>query len=307
MMRKKVIDLRGKKPQPRVLPVKKVVARTRSTSPLHRKRIHKHTVLVLSFATVLVSLVGCVSIISYLPALTVTSVAVTGSDRVPERLVRAQAEASVYDSGYSFLSPSNIFLVSPERIAQSIRSNIPRLKEVSVSRTSLFAQALQVTVTERTAYARWCESIHECYLIDDQGFIFSRYSTADTIATNYSFWGGIDSSVPLGSTIDSARFSRAKEVLVLLTKYRYQPDRIIFSADAFDVVCDDFTIKASFDETPEMTVRNLELALSSPSMRSLRNIEYIDLRFGNRVYFKQRAAVPSVQPVATSTAVDTEE
>ena len=75
----------------------------------------------------------------------------------------------------------------------------------------------------------------------------------------------------------------------------------------YSIECDSFVVKASFGADPDLLVRNLDLALSSPAMRNVKvPIEYIDLRFGNRIYFKPTTAkTPEAKPLATSTnAVD---
>ena len=48
-----------------------------------------------------------------------------------------------------------------------------------------------------------------------------------------------------------------------------------------------YYLKASFGEDPSQLVRNLNLVLSSSALTGKQDqIEYIDLRFGDRVYYK---------------------
>ena len=48
-----------------------------------------------------------------------------------------------------------------------------------------------------------------------------------------------------------------------------------------------FAVRASFGNDGEAVVKNLQLVLSSDVLRGRESeLEYVDLRFGNRVYYK---------------------
>jgi len=50
-----------------------------------------------------------------------------------------------------------------------------------------------------------------------------------------------------------------------------------------------FALRASFGADADTLVRNLQDVLSSDTLRGKENkIEYVDLRFGNRVYYKNK-------------------
>ena len=52
-------------------------------------------------------------------------------------------------------------------------------------------------------------------------------------------------------------------------------------------LADGYYIKASFGEDPSELTKNLALILSSDAIKGkIDELEYIDLRFGNRVYYK---------------------
>jgi hypothetical protein len=60
-------------------------------------------------------------------------------------------------------------------------------------------------------------------------------------------------------------------------------------------------LKVSSDLTPERVVENLQLVLSSPQYTHLKpgNFEYIDLRFGNRVFVNEFGA-PALDDAAAA-------
>ncbi len=48
-----------------------------------------------------------------------------------------------------------------------------------------------------------------------------------------------------------------------------------------------YFLKASFGTAPQTLVRNLELVLSAPALAGkTAELEYVDLRFGDRVYYR---------------------
>ena len=48
-----------------------------------------------------------------------------------------------------------------------------------------------------------------------------------------------------------------------------------------------FALKASFGESPDELVKNFQLVLASDALQGKESqLEYVDLRFGDRVYYK---------------------
>ena len=55
-----------------------------------------------------------------------------------------------------------------------------------------------------------------------------------------------------------------------------------------------FEIRASLKGDPGKLIRDLELVLTSDELRGKESrLEYIDLRFGNRVYYKVEGEAPT--------------
>jgi uncharacterized protein YgiB involved in biofilm formation len=55
-----------------------------------------------------------------------------------------------------------------------------------------------------------------------------------------------------------------------------------------------YVVKVSYGEDANTVVANLQLVLSSDALKDKQNeIEYVDLRFGNKVYYKLKGGVES--------------
>ena len=369
MVSKNVIDLRNKKPpssgqqglfsSPPERPAKRI-----SKVRVRRRR----TRIALFFAIMLLigTLTYTVSWASYLPQYSVQSVSVVGAQAVPSDVIRDYVETLLKSNGHPFLSTYNIFLYHPETIAREIVNYFPRVASADVSRDSLLATAVTVTIEERQPYALWCsDSSHtDCYEMDHTGFIFAQLppeelaassSVTETQATStnamasstegmattsqsqsqtletsqtsmYVFEGGLSSqmqiatstastsatqvsleptqdvsagtaaqaasnisSSPIGQTFAPSHMGEIVALLELLSQAGFTPTGAIVENDQdfWVPLTQGFYIKASFGENPQNLVSNLQLVLSSSVLQGKESqLEYVDLRFGDRVYYK---------------------
>lgn len=169
------------------------------------------------------------------------------------------------------------------------------------------------------------DSLTRCYAMDDGGFIFAEEGGLGTSTTQYVFEGGLpagrqgiatstDSTPstssgqagppqanPIGQTFVRAHLPGLVSLLQLLGQAGFNPRGASVWSDLaspeasqgdqdFSIpLLEGFVLKASFGQDANTLVKNLELVLSSETLRDRENeLEYVDLRFGNRVYYKLR-------------------
>ncbi len=360
MSSKNVIDLRGggsrPAPQPTLDLPRPRERPNKRKSPVRSRR--RRTRLIIAF--ILLILVGGVaygvSWASYLPRYSVSTITVGGSNTVPAKLIYDYVETQLYTGIHPFLSKDNIFLYNPGALEREIVGFFPRIASASVSRSSLLATAVTVTVQERQPFALWCSDTAEtdCYEMDDTGFIFAQAPAVSNAATasnmsvasstivttvasdtatsttsispaptvsvpqapkQYVFFGGIGTSTqlsasstastttslksPIGQTFVGAHVPGILALLQMLGQAGYTPTgATVENAQDFWVpLTQGFYIKASFGEDPENIVSNLQLVLSSDSLAGKTDqLEYVDLRFGDRVYYKLQGAAETQSP-----------
>ncbi len=218
-------------------------------------------------------------------------------------LIRQYVNHVLNDGSRHYLSRSNIFLYPRKVIEHDLVLDFPRIKSATVSRTSLFGRTLIVTLEERAFFALWCSgkipSTGECYQMDDGGFIFADAS--DQNPAKYMFSGGLP---PIATTSAQAAYSPTGQVfahadlpeltalLGRLADAGFVPEGVdVENERDFSIPLKDlFTIKGTFGD--DALVKNLQLVLSNPPLRGNEaKIEYIDMRFGNRVYYKMKDGV----------------
>jgi len=261
-------------------------------------------------ATVLIA-VG-ISYASYQPTLTVQGTSVQGATHVDPEEIQDYVFEQLHDQSWHFISHSNIFAYHPKQLAQQLVAHFPRIKSAQVGRASPFATVLDIRIEERQPFALWCvkrkhavmteasttEAVAVpdlCYEIDDTGFIFAPSEVSEPSGRSYIFTGGVSATSteqnenPVGQQFAPSHLSGILALLTFLKDDGFAPvgATVVDDQDFSIPLKESFYIKASFGESAVDVVKNLQLVLSAESLKDQQEkIEYIDLRFGNRVYFK---------------------
>lgn len=281
--------------------------------PVQRRtslRIRRRKLRILAALVVLIlagGIVYSVSELTYMPTYAIDEVRVEGTENVPPRLVRAFVETKLNDGTHPIISRGNIFLYPKAEIAKNISEYFPRIFNAQISREGLLAQAITVTVKERQPFAIWCQRIgnnekaegnrhtereDECFDMDEGGFVFAE-SAASTSTGMLVFTGELaTSSRPIGQTFLPGQFAGVLALLNRLQDGGFPATSVsVENEQDFAVsLAERFVLRASFGADADSLVRNLQDVLSSDSLREKENtIEYVDLRFGNRVYYKAKS------------------
>lgn len=222
---------------------------------------------------------------SRVPAFTINSVTVTGGETIPhqevEQVVRQQLVGT-----YLRLVPRAFTFTYPHESILTALTNIERIKEVTVERTS--ATELSVTFTEYVAEALWCEDMTDnCVFLDESGYAFATTPQLDGGA--FIRFGTPGRSPEVGVEITALNnYETAKQLSVMLDQKGWYVERIDIdaAADAYFILTEGSELKVSLLEPAERTIENLETVLASEKFAELvpGNFKYIDLRFGNKVF-----------------------
>ena len=310
MSSKNVVDLRkrrpssGPKPPPLPLPAgRQGFPRKRVREPLRARRRRKRLLIMASVVAALLLAGGCISYASHMARFTIQSFDVTGTTHVSPQDIQSFASGMIHHTAFHFFPPNNIFLYHPKQIELGIVSHFPRIKSADVSRESLLSTTVHIAVQEREPFAKWCEGsidtaasssapAQNCYLIDETGFIFAP-AGAENPSSSYLFSGGVASTTPGADPTGSTFAPSHLPGILALLHYLQEDDLVPQSAtvqddeDFYVYLQNSFYIKASFGASAEDLVKNLTLILDSDSLKGKQDqIEYIDLRFGSKVYFK---------------------
>lgn len=298
----RIVDLRRGKPEARRESPQHRPQREERRSPLRRRRRRARLVIAFIVLLVLLAAVYGVHAASYASPLTIQSVSVDGVQAIPPDIIETFVQSELNDGSYHFFSRANIFLYPKKAITAALARNFPRVSAASLSRDSLLSTHLTITITERQPYATWCKSSPdgttidttqpgECFVMDERGFLFADATdSTDHVGSNYIFTGGISStSTPIGQTFAPAHLAGIAALMKLLVNAGFTPQgaSIENDQDFFIQLQEGFFLKASYGEDAAQLVHNLQLILSSDTLTGKEaDLDYIDLRFGNRVYYK---------------------
>jgi cell division septal protein FtsQ len=128
-------------------------------------------------------------------------------------------------------------------------------------------------------------------VFDEGGLIFAATDRSGKPELPYVFYGGIETDPVIGSVFLPEQLRGVLDLLQRMREARFIPVsmRVLDGQDYTIALSNGFTIKASFGQEIDTIVHNLELVSVSPALRGKEaSLEYIDLRFGNRVYYKFR-------------------
>ena len=255
------------------------------------RRRQRRLAFSVAFAVLLAVLAYAVHWVSYLPSYTIQRIEVTGvSTLEPQQIETQVREALGKDGGY--ISSRNLFWYDARAIEKTLEADVYHVARASVSRESALSTTLRVAIDERAPFARWCAAENDCYLIDETGFIFEHLAASTTrdYVEPFIFSGGVASTTEtLGAYVAPARFPSALAILRALGQAGYAPLRAEIDSDTdFSVLFEGgFRLYVSFGTEPPTLVRNLKLIFASdPLKERLADLEYIDLRFGNRIFYK---------------------
>jgi cell division septal protein FtsQ len=229
--------------------------------------------------------------ISYRPMMRIREVSVRGAMLQDPQEIANYALDALSDSSNHYIARDNIFAYPKEEIRAGVMRTFPRLQSARLGRSSLFGTTLIVNVDERAAYATWCAESQICYVFDEGGLIFAATDRSGKPELPYVFYGGIETDPVIGSVFLPEQLRGVLDLLQRMREARFIPVsmRVLDGQDYTIALSNGFTIKASFGQEIDTIVHNLELVSVSPALRGKEaSLEYIDLRFGNRVYYKFR-------------------
>jgi cell division septal protein FtsQ len=236
--------------------------------------------------------------LSNLNKVKIIEIQINGNNVVDTEILKSTVEDQIQGKYLWLFSKANIFLYPQGTIENVLQEKFKRLKDINLSIKN--NEILEVNLTERVAKYTWCGATllvlgdQTCFFLDDTGYVMDEapYFSGEVY---FKFYGLTD-----GNYFSKQKFQQLilfKDVLVSLN---IKPV-ILYVADNGDIEIYlskgntasttnpkiIFNINSDFQNVAE----NLEAALNAEPLKTKFNtkyssLEYIDLRFGNKVYDK---------------------
>ena len=219
----------------------------------------------------------------------IQDVEISGARRVSEDALRENA-FMLLEQKYLYILPKNfIWTVDKAGMARDLKKSFPSIKDIEVRRK--FFRTITISFRE---YEQWGVLCHrepeECFWVDRDGALFESAP---------SFSGLIVPKIKDKRSIDYTIGGRylSAELMKLITFFNERTlsdnnlQSLQFAIDEKDETLQlktrggwDILLLASND--PEAAYKNLTLALLHEIKDRVADLDYIDLRFGSRIFYK---------------------
>lgn len=268
-----------------------------SAGRLAAKRRRKRTILLAVSGVVFVLVIPALILLSHVPQINVHGVEVTGTTLIPQTEVVRVSEDILNAAGNHIVSRRMIINYPRYQIEAALKANFSSIETAHVSVKGLWNPMLKVAIKERLPKDVWCTTpeASDCYRLDDDGYVYEHAEKE-----GFYFSGGID--VAPGSDVLGKRFlpgmlTQARIIVEKLKEMGLNPVSMhMVSNTEFAVML--FTggsVKGVLSADPVLFLSNLQAVTGAEALRGkLDQIEYIDMRFGDRVFYKLKGA-PAVE------------
>lgn len=224
----------------------------------------------------------------------VKKINISGLEKIPTELIQLRVEQKL-ENHILFFKTKSIFLVNPAEIEKQLLNIFPQIAEIELSRR--FPGTINIFAKERKDEARWCQQ-EKCFLLDKEGVIF------DPIINDIpDVPSEIQSLITIIDKKEGTLFSLGEKVMEkdelneILKIQKNLKEQIKVETKEFIVFNDRLTVKtangweiyfdAAGDVDWQLTKLSAVLEEKIPEERR-KNLEYIELRFGNLAPFKYR-------------------
>lgn len=275
--------------------------RATRSSPLRtkRKKERKAAGILLSILALIV--LAIIIFVLWLPALRIQAIEADGPDAEGIKTVSMQA---LEGRAFGVLPRSSIFLIPEDDIRAKVLDAYPHVQAVSISATGL--TTLKVKTSSRTNAFVWCGESPalpsaSCYDADAEGLIFAAHplSVASSTATStdrellvYGPLEGAGESPIRAHVTYASALPGALKFIKAMRGLGADISSVTLRGDEIDLHTNAGTrITYVIGKEGEAAIL---AATSFPSLKlNDGSIEYIDLRFQNKVYLKRKGQAPT--------------
>lgn len=262
----------------------------------------KHILLGVCFFAVVIILLTIVWHVTRISALTIQSINIDGGVTINKEEVKAKVEEKLAGE-YLRLVPRRFAFFYPEEEVFNNVNSVERIKNVQINRVS--GTELQVTFDEYLPDSLWCDLDLEdhCFFLDENGYAFAK--APDLLGESIVRYYASERTAEVGvNPFTREDFVLTKEFIDYMAEIGWFVTKVEINSvrDVFYTVIQGSEIKATLTEEPLKPFENLTTILQSKEFSHLKpgNFQYIDLRFGSRVFVNEESKEPDLVEATTT-------
>lgn len=267
-----------------------------SSRRLRRKRlILKAVVVGVIFAAIFAGIVAFFRI----PYFQIWKIEISGNSLVNSNDLSEWIKVKLNGKYLGFFPKANIFIIPKREILAELPQEFKRIKNISIDKK--YFDTIAVKTEERINTAIYCER-ENCAFIDENGYVFERApyfsggvfvnffderEAAETATTTFA----VNINKTLGANLlDEEEFKKIMDFARLLAKTGNGVVRVVLKKENnYEIYTKEgWKMILNNKNNPRATNLNLTTALESTIKEERKKLDYIDLRYGNKIYFKYK-------------------
>ena len=217
------------------------------------------------------------------------SVEVVGNQDIPSDVIERLTHENLLGSRLFFIPKSNFFIFNSRSLEQKILTNFPRVESVEVSKD--LDGIIHIILSERQKDFVWCATEEACFLMSKDGRVFAEAGSEEIlgriifkgniygkpISQNFAVGGDMQNYLKVIGGLQNSGL----QVFSVTTE---SPNKAVVKTGIGDIFLNpEENMSLSI---PNITLLIQEIQSQNPSAR----FNYIDARFGTKVFYKLQAS-----------------
>jgi len=248
---------------------------------------------------VLILIIGIISYVSHRKEIRISKVELSGGVLVRQSDVEAETLQFLYGSYFWLFPKGNVFLYPKSSLENYLKEKFRRIDTINIQRNKF--NSLSVKITERKPEALWCDSPvpetgtpEHCYFMDSNSTIFveAPYFSGDAYFKYYGLVSTSTAVIGREYMASSTQFAEISKFISDIKKLSTNPVYLLAKDNGEFTLILSTGAKIYFDTKGSLskTSSNLNALLSSDVFSTTSDptlgVDYIDLRFGNKLFYK---------------------
>jgi hypothetical protein len=231
-----------------------------------------------------------VSFLSFQTFAQIRTINLTGLKRLDSKKVLVDIEKITHATRFGSISANTPLTIPHALIETTLRVKYPQIHTITFPQ--LFTKDVYtIKIVEKEIAGVWCADevrADTCFYVDHTGFLFEQGALG---FGTLRITGGVQDKRVM-STIGEGFFTQLDELAQGVQVLSMTPAHVHMSDDGHEIdmaLLSGLHIRMMTTVSTKETLRYLKSALNSSTFRDkLGLIEYIDLRYGNRIFYKER-------------------
>ncbi len=276
------------------------ISNSRHIKELKKKKyvVLQKKMIIITFS-ILILFIGII-FLSRIKSLNINNIQISGNKIIENKEIEEIINKNIAGHYLYFIPKTNFLFYPNKKINQELITNFKRIKDISLTIKDF--KNLEINIIEREAKYIWCGDTlpdinlpinnaldeNKCSFMDENGYIFD---TAPYFSDNVylKFYGKINFDIfqKLISFIENIKNIKVKPSFLYFKEDGDLELYLIKNSETMLAPKIIFNKEANFDKL----INNLQTALDTEPLKNdfrkkYSSLLYIDLRFGNKVYYK---------------------